>query len=152
MPGLGYTLVLSLPGAFAAALWTIPLAIGGAPGAWLTGWIRRRGPREVAAVGYGLTILGQLYVALIFTAFIVRSSGHHLATVHGPGRWLGWTVSSVIAVAPPLVAMLDWARDSGREVQHTAVRATWVLTAVSFGVFLARPELLRLGWGWVPYL
>jgi hypothetical protein len=152
VPGLGYTLVLSLPGAFAAALWTIPLAIGGTPGAWLTGWLRRRGLSGLAALGLGLTTLGQLYVALIFTAFIVRASSHHLAAVHGPGRWLAWTVGSLIAVAPPLVALLDWARDPGRQIQHSAVRATWVLTALGFVLFLSRPDLLRLGWGWVPQL
>ena len=152
MPGLGYTLILSLPGAFAAALWTIPLAVGGAPGAWLTALLRRRGVAAFAPFGLLLTALGQLYVALIFTAFVVRSNSHHLAAVHGLGYWLGWTVGTVIAVGPRLVAVIDWARDPERQVQHSAARATLVLTALGFVLFLTHPTLLSLGWAWVPYL
>jgi hypothetical protein len=152
MRGIGYTLVVALPGTFCAAAWSLALRVAAAPGALLA---RPRIPvvsPGLRAVGVLLSLAGQLYVALIFTAFILRSATHHLHGLSGYWRWLPWTVCFVVATAPPLIAMLDWGRQSERATQYLAARITWPLTVLGAALFIWHPAIMRLAWGWVPVL
>jgi hypothetical protein len=150
MRGIGYTLVVALPGTFTAAAWTLALRVAGTPGALVA---RPRIPGisiGLRFLGLLLAVGGQLYVALVFAAFILRSAAHHLQGISGWGQWLPWTVCFVVATAPPLIAMLDWARQPERATQYLAARITWPLTVLGAFLFILRPSLMRLGWGWVP--
>ena len=150
MRGIGYTLVVALPGTFTAAAWTLALRVAGAPGALVA---RPRIPgitTGLRILGVLLAVSGQLYVALAFAAFILRSAAHHLQGIPGWGQWLPWAVCFTVATAPPLIAMLDWARQPERATQYLAARITWPLTVLGASLFILRPTVMRLGWAWVP--
>ena len=150
MRGIGYTLIVALPGTFAAAAWTLALRVAAAPGALLARPRIRVVSSGLRILGVLLSIGGQLYVALVFAAFILRSATHHLHGVSGWGRYLPWTVCFLVATAPPLIAMLDWGRQPERATQYTAARITWPLTVLGAGLFILHPSIMRLAWAWVP--
>ena len=150
MPGLGYALVVGLPGTFTAVAWSLVLGLAGKPGGLLSAALTALGARPLAWFGLVVSLAAQLYVALIFTVLVIRSASHHLAGVHGAGKWIAWPVAFVVASVPPLVGVLDWGRDPGKAVQHRAIKITAPLTALGFFLFLVRPDLMRLAWDWVP--
>ena len=70
MGALGYAILLGFGGTIAAALWTFALGFGGAPGALLTAAaMRRKGTNLIPTWGLLVTVAGQLYVSLTFSAF-----------------------------------------------------------------------------------
>jgi hypothetical protein len=150
MPGLGFALVVGLPGTFTAVVWSVVVGVAGKPGSLLSVALTRLGARPLAWLGVVVSLGGQLYAALVFTVLVVRSASHHLAGVHGAGKWIAWTVAFLVASVPSLVGVLDWARDPRKAVQHRAIKITAPLSALGFVVFLIRPDLVRLAWDWVP--
>jgi hypothetical protein len=152
MRGIGYTFVVALPGAFAAAFWTLALRFSGTPGALVARLRFPGGTTGLRALGVLLAVLGQLYVALVFAAFVLRSTAHHLYGISGWVKWLAWSVSFVVATAPPLIAALDWARQPARATEWLAARISWPLTVLGGLLLIFRPSTMRFGWGWVPHL
>jgi len=152
VPGIGYTLVVAIPGMFGAAFWTLLLRLSGAPGELLAKGFRWARIPAAPALGYLLSLAGQLYVALCFTALLILASQHHLAGVYGVTYWVGWTVTFFVATAPPLIAAFDWARQPRLAVQHVSVWVTWPLTMIGYTLFMRRPEAMQLAWSWVPKL
>jgi len=150
MPGLGYALVVGLPGTFTAVAWSLVLGLAGKPGSLVSAMLSALGARPLAWLGVVVSLAAQLYVALIFTVLVIRSASHHLAGVHGAGTWIAWPVAFLVALVPPLVGVLDWGRDPGKAVQHRAIKITAPLSALGFFLFLIRPDLMRLAWNWVP--
>lgn len=150
--GLGYVFVVALPGTFTAAAWSFVLRIAGLPGELLGRVASASGSTVLKALGLLLAVTGQLYVALVFALFILRSSIHHLHGTHPWIYWLGWMVTGVVATAPPLIAALDWARQPAKATACTAARITFVLTIAGAILFVRRPALLEWAWGWVPYV
>ena len=148
--GLGYIFVVALPGTFTAAAWSFVLRIAGLPGELLGRLANTSGSAVLGGIGLLLAVAGQLYAALIFAAFILRSSHHHLQGTHPWIYWLGWTVTGVVATAPPLIAALDWARQPSKATACKAARITWVLTIIVALLFVRRPEVVLWAWGWVP--
>jgi hypothetical protein len=150
MPGLGYALVVGLPGTFTAVVWSLLVGLAGKPGGLLSAALTSLGARPLAWLGVVVGLVAQLYVALIFTVLVLRSATHHLANVHGPGRWIAWPVAFLVASVPSVVGVLDWGRDPARAVQHRAVKITAPLATLGSIAFLIRPALMRLAWDWVP--
>jgi hypothetical protein len=148
--GLGYIFVVALPGTFTAAFWSFVLRLAGLAGELVGRLAKAGGNTVLGAIGLLLAVAGQLYAALIFSAFILRSSANHLHGTHPWIYWLGWTVSGVVATAPPLIAALDWARQPTKATACTAARITWVLTILGAILFIKRPGVLLWAWGWVP--
>lgn len=150
MRGLAYLFVVALPGSIAAAVWTLALRLAGSPGSQLARISILGGSSGFRVLGLLLSVIGQLYAALAFTALIVRSTAHHTPDMATWARWLTWGVSLVVATAPPLIAALDWARQPSKATQCLAARITWPLTIVGALLFALYPAALRLGWAWVP--
>jgi hypothetical protein len=150
MPGLGFALVVALPGTFTAVAWSLVLGLAGRPGGLLSAALTGLGARPLAWLGVVVSLVAQLYVALIFTVLVLRSASHHLGAVHGPGRWIAWPIAFVVASVPSLVGVLDWGRDPRKAVQHRAIKITAPLATLGSIAFLVRPGLMRLAWDWVP--
>ncbi len=150
MHGLAYLFVVALPGSIAAALWTLALRVAGSPGSLVARLSSVCGGSGFRVLGLVLAVLGQLYVALAFAAFVVRSTAHHTPGMAAWARWLTWTVSVIVASAPPLIAALDWARQPPKATQCLAAQITWPLTILGALLFALYPAALRLGWAWVP--
>lgn len=146
MAGLGFALVLALPGAFGAFLWSRVLGVVSLPGILLG---RGLGPR-LEFPGWLLCAGCQLYAALAFTTLVLRATTRHLAGVTGPAKWIGWAVAFLVGSAPAMIAWLDWARDPPRVLAHRAAGVTAPLAALGFLLFRAHPELMRIGWDFVP--
>lgn len=152
MSAIGYAILLGFAGTFAAALWTFVIGLAGAPGALLTAAAMRRIATSVIPIwGLLLTVAGQLYASLAFTAFILGTSSSVLANTTGFGKWVAWVVTFCVASAPALIALKDAARAEAKNVQHAATTLTAPLATVGFLVFLFAPRIRALAWGWIPH-
>jgi hypothetical protein len=150
IPGLGYALVVALPGTFFGVIWSLVVRRAGWPGALLSRALLAARVRPLVVFGLLVSVAGQLYTALVFTALLVQATRHHMAGIQGVGRWLSWTVAFLVSLVPSLVGVFDWGRDPTRVVQHRGAKIVVPLLAAGFALFLLRPDLMQLGWGWVP--
>jgi hypothetical protein len=153
MGAIGYAILLAFGGTLAAAIWTFVVGFGGAPGAILTAAaMRRTGATSIPTWGLLLTVAGQLYVSLAFTAFVMQTTTSLLGDSAGLGKWLAWVVTFCVASLPPFIALKDAARAEIKNVQHGATTLTAPLAVIGFFVFLLVPSIRDAAWGWVPHL
>jgi hypothetical protein len=153
MGPIGYAILLTFGGTLLAALFTFVVGLAGAPGALLTAAaMRRAGATTIPTWGLLLTVAGQLYASLAFTAFILQTTSSRLQGADGFGGWAAWVITFFVASAPPFIALKDAAGAEVKNVQHGATTLTAPLTALGFVVFVLAPSVLRAGWGWVPHL
>ncbi len=151
MNAIGFAILLGLGGTLVDALWTFAVGLGGTPGAMLTGLaMQRRQTNLVPTWGLLLTVAGQLYVALCFTAFVVFLTRHHIAGQSGFGTWIAWTVAFLVASVPSMAALKDAAQAEVRKVQHGATTFTAPLATIGFFVFAFSPDTMNPLWVWVP--
>lgn len=152
IPGLGFALVLALPGTFTAVIWSLVVRRAGWPGTWLSWALVFLRLRPLAFLGVVVSAAAELYVALAWTVLIIRATTHHMAPVHGAGKWIAWGIAFVVSCVPVLVGVLDWGRDPVKAVQHAGARIVAPLVPVGFLVLTYHPEWIRQFWGWVPRL
>lgn len=147
--------LLGVFGLAAGFLSSIVPNIAGIPGALLAGM---PGNRSEGRFRLGVTVaaMGQSYVYLAYTAFIVSW------TRAGAGRedfalgFLLWPVAFG-AVFVPMWRALIHARIEARELdfanpQVEALHYTLVSAVVGFFLFAFVPSVARAAWGWVPYV
>jgi hypothetical protein len=151
---IGLAILVGFIGTLAAALYTFVIGLAGAPAALLTAAMmerKRRAPNQVPPLGIVITVASQLYVSLVFVAFVVVSIRSLLGTTSGIASWLVWLVAWWVASAPTSFAMRDAARVEVKNVQHWSMALTSPLTKVAFWLFVLLPSSMELGWGWVPH-
>ncbi len=126
----------------------------GVPGALLAGFPGKRSKGRFV-FGSIVSALCQSYVYLAFTAFIVNW------TVLAANRddVVGFVLYpfAFLAVLVPIWFTLTRARVEAREQEHAnaqveALHLTFVIAVIGFFVFLFGPIVIRLAWGWVPYV
>jgi hypothetical protein len=105
--------------------------------------------------GSVLAAVGQSYVYLAFTAFIV--SWTKIAADRDDVSGLAlWPVAFLVVVAPLWMTMIR-TRVEAQELEHAnpqveALHLTMLIGLVGFVVFIFAPAVVRAGWGWVPYV
>jgi hypothetical protein len=130
------------------------LNIAGAPGALLAGTPGRRSKGRFV-LGSIVSALGQSYVYLAFTAFIVNWT--MLAARRGDVvGFLLWPFAFFVVVLPMWMNLIR-ARVEAREHEHAnpqveALHLTMLATLLGFFVFAFAPSVMKAGWGWLPYL
>ena len=109
-------------------------------------------------VGCIVSVLAQSYLYLAVTGFIVSWTQFTLRREHAVS-WLLWPVA-FLAVMLPLSATISSARISVRTAKYPdyvvhgliTLDITIVITFIGFLVFAFIPCVMRVGWGWLPYL
>ena len=102
-----------------------------------------------------IAAIGQSYVYLSFTAFIVSWTRLSAGREDVAGLAV-WPVCFLV-VALPIWMTLIRARVEGRESGHAnpqveALHLTTLVALVGFVVFAIAPVIVRVAWGWVPYV
>jgi len=130
------------------------LNIAGLPGAWLAGTPGKRSKRRFI-FGSIVSVIGQSYVYLTYTAFIVNW------TKLAAGRddvvgFLLW-IFAFLAVIFPIWLTLIRARVESRKMdaaspQVEALHFTVITALLGFFVFAFVPIVINAAWGWVPYV
>lgn len=133
------------------------LNIIGAPGAFIAGssgenYINRSKPRYI--IGSIISTLGQSYIYLAYTAFIVNWT---LLAVSKQGiSFIIWPIAFLVVIIPIWLASMR-ARAEGREgkyinAQIEALPITLFLSLVGFFVFAFAPSVMEIIYGWIPYI
>jgi hypothetical protein len=81
LTSLGAAALLGIIGTFAAVLWTVVLAFGGAPGSALAILGERRGSLNLIRAGTTLSFVIESYLLLAFAALVVRFVDAFLAAL-----------------------------------------------------------------------
>lgn len=105
--------------------------------------------------GSVISALGQSYIYLSYVAFIAswtRGAGAR-DDVFGPGLW----PVAFFAVLIPIWLTMVRARAEARQSNSTnpqveALPLTALVAVIGFVVFAFIPGLMRMAWGWVPYV
>ncbi len=146
--------VLAIFGIAAAFLSIYFLNLAGLPGALLAG---KPGARSKArfVTGSLVAAAGQTYAYLAYAAFVVNWTLLAARRDDVVG-WPLWPVAFLVVLVPLWMA-LGAARLEARESEHAnpqveALHLTLVLVLTGFFTFAFAPVVLRLGWGWVPYV
>ena len=152
----GAVLLMGLGGSVVGRMWTFVIGLGGMPGVALTfKAAMETKPDEqlpLTIPALLITVLGQLYVALVWVAFVVESTRSLGAEYAGVGKWLLWTVAFWAASVPTMGAVRSAARTERKGVQHVATTLTLPLAAIGLLLFIFLPVVLEVAWGWVPHL
>ncbi len=150
-------LALLVCAAIASGLFAvIALNLAGFPGAMMAG---APGQRTLKRFYFGTVVaaLGQSYVYLAFTAFVVAWTFYKTQGDDITG-WLLWPVAFLAAIIPILI---NWVRakveNDAEKSQHAnpqveALNITLLIALVGFFVFAFMPSVMSAGWGWVPYV
>lgn len=130
------------------------LNIVGLPGALLAGF---PGKRSKARFIFGsiVSALGQSYIYLAFTAFIVNWT--MLAANREDVVGFLLYPFAFLAVLVPIWFALIRARVEAREqesanAQVEALHITLLVAFLGFFVFVFAPSVIRFAWGWLPYV
>jgi hypothetical protein len=135
------------------SIWVLNVA--GLPGA-LIAVAPSKASKGRAILAIVLTILGQSYVYLAYTAFIVNWTSTASARSDVPMGFLLWIPALLVVIFP-----IWWMMGSSSErakargfvsVQDEAVGITFLIVILGFILFAFIPSLIKLGWGWVPYV
>ena len=99
-----------------------------------------------------LTAAGQLFVSLIWVAFVVESARSQ-TTGSGVSPWPVWVAAWWVAGVPTWAAVKDAAQKQPHErtVQDGAIAITAPLAVAGFFVFFLFPPVSNAAWGWVPH-
>lgn len=142
-------------GTMAAALCTFLIGIAGAPGALLTpkdeDW--HGGTGAVSYLALAVCAIGQSYIALGFSAFVISFISNKLL-VDRPDliRWILWSVAFVVCLEPSLFGARDAMHRQEKRTQDVAISLTVLIAFIGFGVLFAFPQVAKFGWGWVPFV
>lgn len=148
-------LLLLVFGAAASFLATFALNIVGLPGALLAGTpgVRSKQRFQLGAI---VAAVGQSYVYLAFTAFIVNwtmRASHREDIVWG---FLLWPVAFLTVVVPMWTNLIRGRVESREQEfanpQVEALHYTLLAALLAFFVFAFVPSTMNAGWGWVPYV
>jgi hypothetical protein len=126
----------------------------GLPGVFLAG---KPGNRTKGQFKFGQTIaiIGQTYIYLAYTAFIVSWTKDRIDQ-YDIIKFLVWTFA-FLAVMGPIWKDLIHARLEDRESKYAnpqvqALHNTVVLVLIGFFIFVFIPSTMNSIWGWVPYV
>jgi hypothetical protein len=158
---IGISILLAFIGMLVAALYVFVIGFSGLLGSLTSEYFARNSEKPaVSILGLILSILGQTYASLAFVALIIQSVASWVGDSSGFGKWVLWIVGFAIAIAPSQIALKDataqW-RDGFREQsvgRTTSCYATTFvapITIIGFLLFIFFPNLLSMGWGWIPH-
>ena len=144
-------------GAVAAFAFLFILNIAGLPGGLIGGKVQR-GFSWRWFLGFLVATIGQSYVSLAYTAFIVNWANLAVSK-QGLSPTVIWA-AAFLAVAFPICKTYFGAATEARQdgyfhLQHAQLDAlgwTTLLTIVGFFVFSFVPSLMRVMYDWVPYM
>ena len=133
------------------------LNIVGVPGALIAGsagekYINRSKFRYI--IGSIISTLGQSYVYLAYTAFIVNWT---LLAVSKQGvNFIIWPIAFLAVIIPIWLASVR-ARAEGKEggyinAQIEALPITLLISLVGFFVFAFAPRIMEIIYNWIPYI
>lgn len=147
-------ILLIVFGIIANFLSVFVLNIAGVPGALLAGLPDKRSKGRFI-FGLIVSALGQSYVYLAFTAFIVNWTV--LAANREDVVGLLLYLFAFLAVLIPMWLTLTHARIEAREqkdanAQVEALHITLLVAFLGFFVFAFAPSVIRFAWGWLPYV
>jgi hypothetical protein len=107
------------------------------------------------AVGVIVSALGQSYIYLAFVAFIVSFTKHSL---HGEGVFgpVLWPMAFIASFAPIYLCATAGVGEAATgqsewNPQVYAIGISEVLAVIGFFVFAFFPNVIALGWPWIPY-
>ena len=146
-------MLLIVFGAVAYFLSLYFLNIAGVPGALLAGSPGKRSKGRFIC-GYIVAALGQSYVYLVFTAFVVNWT-RLAARRDDVVGFLLWPFA-FLAVLIPIYSSLIGARLEARKhefanPQVEALHFTFLAALLGFFVFAFAPSVIRPAWGWLPF-
>lgn len=149
---IGFLIVF---GAATSFLATIALNIAGLPGAMLAGTPGQR-TKQRFQFGAVIATLGQSYIYLAYTAFIVNWTAHASRRDDLVLGFLLWPVA-LLAVFIPIWRNLIRGRVEAREYEFAnpqveALHHTLIIALLGFFVFAFFPNTICTAWGWVPYV
>jgi len=141
-------------GAIASFLSVFLLNIAGLPGALLAGTPGKRSKR-LFIFGSIVSALGQSYIYLAFTAFIVNWTMLAARRDDIVG-FLVWPFAFFVVLIPIWLTLIR-ARAEAREqksanAQVEALHLTVIAALLGFFVFAFAPIVMKAVWGWVPYV
>jgi hypothetical protein len=129
------------------------LNVVGIPGALIAG---RPGKRSKVRFICGsiISAIGQSYVYLAYTAFIVNWT--ILAISKQSVSFIIWPIAFLAAILPLWINLIH-ARVEAKEMEHAnaqteALHITILLTLVEFFIFAFIPKVIHIIYSWVPYV
>ena len=152
LTSLGVAGLLGIVGTFAAVLYSVVLAFGGAPGSALTILGTRYRRRGLVTAGTVVSFLIESYLLLAFAAFVVRVVAGFLTERPWAPAWPLWIVGWYLATAPVLFGGRGVPGAPARDATDSAFAFELPISALGFWVFLVWPAVLEWGWGWIPPL
>lgn len=147
---IGTLIVFGVVATFAAVF---ILNIAGLPGALLAGKPGIRSKRQFV-FGSIVSAIGQSFVYLAYTAFIVNWT---MMAISKQGvSVIIWLVAFLVVILPLWINLIR-ARAETSEMSHgnpqtEALHITVILVLIGFFVFAFTPNVMRLIYGWVPYI
>jgi hypothetical protein len=152
LTSLGVAGLLGIVGTFAAVLYTVVLAFGGAPGSALSILGTRYRNRALVTAGTVVSFLVECYLLLAFAAFVVRFVDGFLVERPWAPAWPLWIVGWYLATAPVLFGGRGIPGAAARDATEAAFAFELPISALGFWVFVVWRSVLELGWGWIPPL
>ena len=152
LTSLGVAGLLGIVGTFAAVLYTVVLAFGGAPGSALAILGTRYRKRGLITAGTVLSFLIESYLLLAFAALVVRFVEAFLAARPNAPGWPLWVVGWYLATAPVLFGGRGVPGAAARDAADTAFTFALPVAALGYWVFVTWRLVLEWGWGWIPPL
>jgi hypothetical protein len=152
LTSLGVAGLLGIVGTFAAVLWTVVLAVGGAPGSALAVLGTRYGKRTLITVGTAISFVLESYLLLVFAALVIRVVDGFLSVRPAAPAWPLWLVGWYLATAPVLFGGRSTPGAAARDATDTAFALALPVAAFGFWVFVLWRAVLEWGWGWLPRL
>lgn len=131
------------------------LNIAGLPGALLAGFSDKRSKGRFI-FGSFVSAIGQSYVYLAFTAFIVNWTMLAANREDVTAGFLLYPFAFLTVVIPMwftlTVARVE-AKEQGRQnAQVVALHITFLVTFLGFFIFAFAPSVITFAWGWLPYV
>ncbi len=129
------------------------LNFAGLPGAFIAG---KPGKRSKGQFIFGsiISAIGQSYVYLAYTAFIVNWT--MLAILKQGVSFVIWSVAFLVVIIPLWINLIH-ARGEAKETEHAntqteALHITVFLTLIGFFIFAFIPRVIEIIYNWIPYI
>jgi hypothetical protein len=153
-----FVIVLFIAGATAWRVSLFALNIAGLPGALVAAGSSDKSESVIGALRFAIGVivsaLGQSYVYLAFVAVIVDFTKH---AVHSGGVFAAvlWPVAFIASFAPIYLCAAAGVGEAATgqsewNPQVYAVGFSEVLTVIGFFIFAFFPNIVALGWPWIP--